>query len=90
MEVTTIILHQGNEPPSNANNNSMDQPWVWQPVYISNYKAQFKLTQVHNVLFLLLFVIVGAFSLQHTDVMKQNNISLYLSKSNRSESLCIQ
>lgn len=56
MEMTTIILHQGNEPPSNANNNSMDQLWVWQPVYISNYKvrvaAQSKLTQVRCCTFL--------------------------------------
>jgi len=70
MEVTTIILHQGNEPPSNANNNSMDQPWVWQPVYISNYKAQFKLTQVHVVLFCFCLLLLGFFSLQHPDVMK--------------------
>lgn len=62
MEMTTIILHQGNEPPSNANNNSMDQPWVWQSVYISNYKAhvaaQSKLTQVRYCAFLYLVFFV--------------------------------
>ncbi len=58
MEMATIILHQGNEPPSNANNNSMDQPWVWQPVYISIYKArvvvQSKFTEVRYCTFLYL------------------------------------